>query len=100
MKTITIEALNDDPNLIDQKITSQLNATGTTVLRGRYMRQKEQDKVSFRCSPVSGLLEIIDHAADKSRRDRSDWIRQSLYIVALAELAGVDVHELLRRYVK
>lgn len=61
---------------------------------------QDHDKVSFRCSPISGLLEIIDHAAEKQRRDRSDWIRQSLYIVAMAELSGVDVHELLRRYVR
>lgn len=59
-----------------------------------------EDKVSFRCSPVNGLLEMIDHAAEKSRRDRSDWIRQSLYIVALAELAGVNVQDILRRYVR
>lgn len=60
----------------------------------------DTDKVSFRCSPVSGLLDMIDHAADKSRRDRSDWIRQSLYVVAMAELAGIDVQEILRRYVR
>ena len=59
-----------------------------------------EDKISIRCSPTPGLLKLIDNAATIARRDRSDWIRQSLYIVALAELAGVDVHELLRRYVR
>jgi hypothetical protein len=58
------------------------------------------DKVSFRCSPIPSLLDMIDDAADRARRDRSDWIRQSLYIVAMAELSGVNVQELLRRYVR
>lgn len=61
---------------------------------------QDEDKISIRCSPTPGLLGLIDRAADKQRRDRSDWIRQSLYIVARAELAGVDVQEILRRYVK
>lgn len=59
-----------------------------------------QDKVSFRCSPIPNLLEMVDRAAEKQRRERSDWIRQSLYIVAMAELAGLDVHELLKRYIR
>lgn len=60
----------------------------------------DEDKISIRCSPTPGLLKLIDNAADKARRDRSDWIRQSLYIVAMAELAGIDVQEMLRRYVR
>lgn len=59
-----------------------------------------EDKISIRCSPTPGLLGLIDRAADRQRRDRSDWIRQSLYIVAMAELAGIDVQEMLRRYVR
>lgn len=59
-----------------------------------------EDKISIRCAPTPGLLDLIDHAAGKQRRRRSDWIRQSLRIVALAELAGIDVQDLLRRYVR
>lgn len=60
---------------------------------------QDEDKISIRCSPLPGLLKLIDNAAVKSRRDRSDWIRRALYDVAVAELAGVDVHELLKRYI-
>lgn len=60
----------------------------------------DEDKISIRCSPTPGLLKLIDDAAGKQRRDRSDWIRQSLYIVAKAELSGLDVQEMLRRYVR
>lgn len=61
---------------------------------------QDEDKISIRCSPTPGLLELIDRAAERQRRERSDWIRQSLHIVAICELAGVDVQELLRRYVR
>lgn len=61
---------------------------------------QDSDKISIRCSPIPKLLEMVDRAAEKQRRDRSDWIRQSLYIVAMAELAGVDVQELLKRYIR
>lgn len=64
------------------------------------MNPQDEDKISIRCSPTPGLLGLIDRAADRARRDRSDWIRQSLYIVAMAELAGIDVQEMLRRYVR
>lgn len=60
----------------------------------------DEDKISIRCSPTPGLLGLIDRAADKQRRARSDWIRQTLHIVAMAELSGLDVQELLRRYVR
>lgn len=58
------------------------------------------DRVSFRTSPIPSLLSLIDRAASRSRRERSDWIRQVLYDVAAAELAGLDVHELLKRYAR
>lgn len=64
------------------------------------MNNQDEDKISIRCSPTPGLLDMIDRAAQAQRRERSDWIRQSLYIVAMAELAGLDVHELLRRYMR
>lgn len=58
------------------------------------------DRVSFRTSPIPSLLALIDRAASRSRRERSDWIRQVLYDVALAELAGLDVHEMLKKYTR
>lgn len=64
------------------------------------MSNLDEDKISIRCSPTPGLLGLIDSAADKQRRARSDWIRQTLHIVATAELSGIDVQELLREYVR
>lgn len=58
------------------------------------------DRISFRTSPIPSLLTLIDRAAFRSRRERSDWIRQVLYDVAVAELAGLDVHEMLKRYTR
>ena len=60
---------------------------------------KNNDKLSFRTTPIPSLSSLIKQASAKSRRDRSDWIRQSLYIVALCELDGLDVQELLRRHI-
>ncbi len=58
------------------------------------------NRVSFRTGPIPGLEQLIARAADKQRRDLSEWVRQSLYIVAMAELSGVDVHDLLKRFMK
>jgi hypothetical protein len=60
----------------------------------------DNDRVSFRTGPMPGLDRLIERAADKQRRDLSEWMRQSLYIVAMAELSGVDVHDLLKRFMK